>query len=281
MPEPTQPAAAADATNALTEYMPQLIEYGTGIVKFIVIIVIGWMVAKSARRFALNLMTKRNVDAALRRFLSEGFGNVVLAMTFIAALGAVGIETTSLVAVLGPAGLAVGLALQGNMSHFASGVMILFFRPFTIDDVITAAGHTGLVHEIGLSATTLHTPDGQKILIPNGAITGGSIVNITTRGTRRMAVDVGVAYGADIDKVMSVLTKAASKPSTALSDPGPAVAFVGLGASSLDFTVMAWCKSGDFLTLLHDMRVAVYDELNAAGIDIPYNQIVVHQAPAE
>lgn len=272
---------AAQTQALLDNYIPKLIDFAQGALQCILILVVGWIVSKWAMKAVSKLLANRQVDAALTKFLSQLAYYFVLAATLIAALGTVGVETTSVVALLGSAGLAVGLALQGNLSHFASGVMILFFRPFTIGDVITAAGHTGGVQDIGLFATILHTPDGQKIIIPNGAITGGSIVNITTRGTRRGAVSVGVAYGADVARVQAILEKSATKPTVALADPGPAVAFVGLGASSLDFNVMAWCKSSDYLALLHQLHINIYNDLNEAGIEIPFNQIVVHQAPPE
>jgi small conductance mechanosensitive channel len=247
----------------------------------IVIFVIGWLVSKWTNRGVQRALTRGKVDLALARFLGSIAQYTVLVAAVIAALGTVGIETTSVVAVFASAGLAVGLALQGSLSNFASGVMILFFKPFVLDDVITAAGHTGKVVDIGLFATSLNTPDNMKIIIPNSALTGGSIVNITTMGTRRGTVEVGVAYGLELEKVQAVLEKAAAKPGLVLQDPAPSVAFVGLGASSLDFAVMTWCRSADYLAMLHAVRCEVYDELNAAGIEIPFNQIVVHQAEGE
>jgi small conductance mechanosensitive channel len=156
--------------------------------------------------------------------------------------------------------------------------MLLFFRPFTLGDFVTIAGQTGTVDDIGLFATTLITPNNEKIIIPNAKITGDSIQNLTTLGKRRGIVDVGVAYGADVARVMQVLQAAVQPLDKVLKDPAPAVAFTGLGASSLDFKVLAWCNAPDYLAMLHDVRKAAYDALNAAGIEIPFNQIVVHQA---
>lgn len=262
----------------------QIIEMALPIAKAlflaIFIFIVGNTFSKMFHRLTQNGLEKKGVDAALSRFLGQMVRYTVLAATVIAALGVVGIETTSFIALLGSAGLAVGLALQGSLANFAAGVMILFFRPFTLGDVITAGGHTGGVVDIGLFATTLHTPDNMKIIVPNSAITGGSIVNITTLGTRRISVDVGVEYGADLEKVQGILQKAAERCSLALDDPAPAVVFGNLGASSLDFSVFAWCKSSDHLGLRHELRCNVYDDLNAAGIEIPFSQIVVHQAEA-
>lgn len=240
----------------------------------------GWIASKWVHSVALKTIARRNFDKALGHFVASIARYSVLAATVIAALGAVGVEATSLVAIFASAGLAVGLALQGSLSNFASGVMILVFRPFELGDVITAGGHTGGVHDIGLFATTLITPDNQKITVPNSAITGGTITNITTLGTRRGAVDVGVAYGADVDQVIAILQRAAKSADLVLQGPAPAVAFVGLGASSIDFTVLTWSRSGDYLGMLHNVRREIYNALNDAGVDIPYNQIVVHQAAA-
>lgn len=245
----------------------------------IAIFIAGWLASKWTAKLVLRALRKSRAKESLARFLGTIAQYAVLAAAVIAALGTVGIETTSVVAVFASAGLAVGLALQGSLSNFASGVMILFFEPFALDDVITAAGHTGKVVDIGLFATTMHTPDNMKIIVPNSALTGGSIVNITTLGTRRGTVSVGVAYGANLEEVQAVLQRAATKPAEILADPAPAVAFVGMGASSLDFAVHTWCRSADYLAMLHGLRCSIYDELNAAGIEIPFNQIVVHQAP--
>jgi small conductance mechanosensitive channel len=245
----------------------------------IVIFIIGWIVSKWTNKLVQRALAKGKVDVALGRFLGTIAQYTVLVAAIIAALGTVGIQTTSVVAVFASAGLAVGLALQGSLSNFASGVMILFFKPFELGDVITAGGHTGKAVDIGLFATTLVPPTNEKIIIPNSSITGSSIVNITTLGTRRGTVEVGVAYGEDLEKVQAILAKAAAKPSIVLQDPAPAIAFTGLGASSLDFAVHVWGNSPDYLAMLHAVRCEVYDELNAAGIEIPFNQIVVHQAP--
>jgi small conductance mechanosensitive channel len=244
----------------------------------LLILIIGWIISKWVNSLTRKVLLGRKIDEALSRFLGQIAQYVVLAAALIAALEAVGVVTTSLIAILGSAGLAVGLALQGNLGHFASGVMILFFRPFGLGDIISAGGHTGLVDDIGLFATTLKTPDNEKAIVPNGGVTGGPIVNHTVLGQRRGSIEVGVAYGSDLAKVIEILEKAAKRADLVLADPAPAVAFVGLGASSLDLVVMPWSTSDDYLGMLHNVRTAVYEELNAAGVDIPFNQIVVHNA---
>ncbi len=252
-----------------------------GAAKAILIFVIGWIAAKWTNRFGLALFRKRKLDEAVSRFLASLLQYAVLAAAVVAALGAVGVETTSLIAILGSAALAVGLALQGSLANFASGVMVLIFRPFTIGDVVTAAGHTGKVDEIGLFATILITPDNQKVIIPNAQATGGSIVNVTVLGTRRVVVEIGVAYGSDPDEVMKLLIGAAKSIENVLDDPEPAAALTGFGASSVNYTVFSWAKSADWLGVTGATRVAVYNALNEAGIEIPFDQVVMHQAAAE
>ena len=254
------------------------IALGQSILVAVLIMAAGWMASKWANLLILSAARGRNLDEALSRFVASIIQYAVLAAAVIAALGQVGIETTSLLAIFASAGLAVGLALQGSLASFASGVMILFFRPFTLDDIIEAGGHVGQVKDIGLFATTMINPANDKIIVPNSAITSGSIINYTVLGKRRGSVMVGVAYGTDIGKAMEVLKEAASKADLVLADPGPAIAVTGLGASSVDFAVHCWCNSDDYLGMMHNVTRAVYDGLNEAGIDIPYNQLVVHKA---
>lgn len=244
----------------------------------VVIFVIGWTVSKWSYVIVGRIMRRNNVDEALARFLAALTQYAVLAATIIVALGTVGVETTSLVALLATAGLAVGLALQGTLSNFAAGVMILLFRPFTIGDRITAGGHTGSVKDIGLFATILLTPENERIIVPNSSVTAGSITNYTVEGTLRATIEVGIAYGSDVSRATEVMRKACAGQALVLQDPAPVVTFGGFGASSLDFVVRPWSRTGDFIPMLHDVRVALYNELNAAGIEIPFNQIVVHQA---
>jgi small conductance mechanosensitive channel len=247
----------------------------------ILILVVGWIVGKWIASLVLKVLRGRNIDEALSRFLSSIVQYIVLIIAVISALGTVGVETASLLTVSASAGLAVGLAMQGSLSNFASGVMILFFRPFTLGDRITAGGHTGNVDDIGIFTTTVVPIGNEKIIIPNSQILSGSITNFTVRGTLRGAVDVGVAYGSDVDKVVEVLKGAANRVERKLEDSEVAVVFTGLGASSLDFVVRVWADNANYWPMLMELRTAIYDDLNAAGIEIPFNQIVVHQAPTE
>ena len=258
-----------------------ILNVGWQIVLAVLIFSVGWMASKWAYSTVNAVAQKRAKDTMLARFLASIAQWAVVAIAGIAALGKVGVETTSLVALLASAGVAIGLALQGNLSNFASGVMLLIFRPLEIGDVVEAGGHTGRVEDIGIFASTFSTPDNHVIVLPNSAITGGSLTNFTKRGTRRGKVEVGVAYGSDIAQIKEILLGAARSSELVREEPAPAVAFTNMGASSLDFAVLCWCANADYLAMLDDVRTRMYDALNAAGVDIPYNQIVVHQAAAD
>jgi len=271
-------AASADSIDVVWLY-EKAYTLGTGLVIALVTLIIAWMVSKWAAGLVRRVGGARGMDQALSGFLAQMAQYTVLAAGVISALGAAGIETTSVLAIFGSAGLAVGLALQGSLSNFASGVMILFFKPFTIGDVITAGGETGGVVDIGLFATTMVNPSNHKIIVGNSAIIGGNIINYTTLGKRRTTVEFGVAYGADIDQVLAIARKAAESCPVVISDPAPpAVAFTEMAASSLNFACHSWSTSDDWLDCMHQVRTAIYDGLNEAGIEIPYDQIVVHQA---
>lgn len=253
-----------------------LVEQAKPAVVALVTLFLGWIFAGIAQGWAAKGMRTARLDEALTRFLSSLVRYTIIAAVVLAAADAFGIKITSLMAIFASAGLAVGLALQGTLTHFASGVMILFFRPFTIGDKITAAGHTGDVKEIGLFATTLMLLDNTKIIIPNGGITSGSISNITAQGTVRGSVEIGVAYGSDMKQAIKVLeAAAASSPLIAKDAAAPAAALVSFGGSSIDFQVHCWSAPGDFLNMMHDVRIRVYDALNEAGIDIPFQTVTI------
>lgn len=256
----------------IAQYMPLLKSVGIAILIFVV----GWIASKWTAGLIRNIFDRRKLDPSLGGFVAAIGQYTVLVAALIASLGAVGIQTTSLVAVFASAGLAVGLALQGSLANFSSGVMILFFRPFSVGDKIDVAGKVGDVEDIGLFATTMMTLDHNKIIVPNSAITSGVITNITTMGDIRGEIAVGVAYGTDLVKAMEVMKKASERCAHTLESPGAEVACTGLGASSVDFAVRGWCRAANYLAMLHELNVNVYDDLNAAGIEIPFSQLVLH-----
>lgn len=257
-----------------------LVSLGQSLLVAIITLAIGWMLAGWVANLARAALERAKVDVALARFLSNIARYIVLIATVTATAEAVGIETTSVLAILASAGLAVGLALQGSLSNFASGVMILLFRPFRIDDWITIGGLTGRVSDIGLFATVLMRPDGTKVVVPNGSITGDTIENHTELNKRRATVDIGVEYGVDLDEARAALTRAAERVDDILpNDEGKkdfVVYFASFGASSLDFNVHAWCEAANFLSVQEDLRVEIYRELAKAGIGIPFPQLDLH-----
>jgi small conductance mechanosensitive channel len=269
MPDLSDPAV-------MQSYLDWGLSMGFGTVKALFILALGWLFSKSAHRMVMAATSR--YDQAVAGFIASMARYTVLATAMIAALGAVGVETTSVVAIFASAGLAVGLALQGSLANFASGVMVLIFRPFELGDVVSAGGSTGVVTDIGLFATTLTTPDNHIEIIPNAAVTGGTIVNYTRNGTRRGGIDFGVAYGADLKVVQAAAEKAVASCDLVLEDPAVSVVFTEMAASSLNFTVLAWANCDTYLAMLDQVRRALYDELNAQGIEIPFDQLVVHQA---
>lgn len=263
------------ASSALQDLMTA----GQNVLLAIVILTAGWIASKMGARTILRICERATVDTALSRFFSAGTRYLVLAATVISALGAVGIETTSVVAVMASAGFAVGLALQGSLSSFAAGVMILFFRPFQLGDVVTVAGETGAVEDIGLFATTLHTPDARKIILPNASITAGNIVNHSALGLRVGSIAWGIAYGEDLDLAQRVVSEAVAALPIVASDQGDvAQVFTDMAASSLNFDCRYPVQAADFIASQGQVRRAIHDALVAANIDIPFDQVVVHRA---
>jgi small conductance mechanosensitive channel len=255
-------------------YLPSILNLFFGIM----IMMVGWGISKWVHRALLGVLRRAHVEEALARFLSTLAQYGVLAATVISALNRVGVQTTSLVALLASAGLAIGLALQGSLSSFASGVMILFFRPFTLGDVVNISGHSGVVDDIGLFQTRLAAFEGETVILPNNSITSNPIVNYSARGVRRATIEVGVAYGSDVEQVLTRLKNAVARVPTGLQEPAPYLSFNALGDSSLDFVVGLWCRASDFSTTQTALRREVYREMQAAGIEIPFPQLVLHRA---
>ncbi|MEB3321807.1 MAG: mechanosensitive ion channel domain-containing protein [Synechococcaceae cyanobacterium] len=238
---------------------------------------IGRWVAKQIARFVKRLLGRhQDLDVMLVSFLSTLTYYLVLAFVVIAALNRLGIQTTSIIAVLGAAGLAIGLALQGSLSNFAAGVLMVFFRPFQVGDFIEGAGTTGTVKEITLFTTTLLTPDNKKVIVPNTKLNGDNITNFNALGRRRMDLVFGVSYDADIDKVKHVLHDEISKDGRFLADPAPAVGLLELADSSLNFAVRPWVSAKDYLDVLFEFQESVKKRLDAEGISIPFPQRDVH-----
>jgi len=247
------------------------------IVMAILIFLIGKFVVKMIVKFVKKLMLKAKVDEILINFVGSIIGAVLLLFVIIAALDQLGVNTTSMIALIGAAGLAVGLALQGTLQNFASGVMLIMFRPFNAGDYVEVASTSGTVEEIGIFTTTLLSVDNREIIIPNGEIFGGVIVNYSKRATRRVDMVFGIGYDDDLLKAKEIITRILGEDKRILADPAPVIVVGELADSSVNFNVRPWCKTADYWGVYGDMHERIKLAFDAEGISIPYPQMDVHQ----
>ena len=248
----------------------------TNIVIAAAILLGGIWVAKQIKKYIVVVMERRNTDALLASFTSNIAYVALVAFVIIAALGQLGIQTTSFVAILGAAGLAIGLSLQGSLSNFASGVMIIAFRPFKVGDFVEAGGVAGVVEGIQIFSTQMRTGDNKAIIVPNSNITGGNITNYSAKDTRRVDMVFGIGYDDDIKKAKGILMELIEADDRILKDPEPMVAVSELADSSVNFVVRPWVKTDDFWGVKFDYTEAVKLRFDKEGISIPYPQQDVH-----
>jgi small conductance mechanosensitive channel len=251
--------------------------YGPKLVGAILVWIIGGFIIKTIVKGFEKLLDNREIDTSLKPFL-KGIVNALLKiMLTISVLGMLGIEMTSFIAILGSAGLAVGMALSGTLQNFAGGVMILIFKPFENGDFIEAQGHAGIVSEIQIFNTILKTPDNKTIIIPNGGLSTSSMINYSAEKTRRVDWTFGIGYGDKTNDAKEVLSKLMSEDNRILNSPEPPfIAVSELGDSSVNFAVRAWVKSEDFWGVFFDMNEKVYNTFDREGLNIPYPQMDVH-----
>ncbi|MDG1463069.1 MAG: mechanosensitive ion channel, partial [Gammaproteobacteria bacterium] len=221
-------------------------------------------------------LSKTDMEDTLEKFLCNILNAILMVVLVIASIGALGVQTTSLLAILGAAGLAIGLALQGSLSNFASGVLIVAFRPYKVGDFIVGGGESGTVEEVQIFTTVLKTPDNKKIIVPNSQIMNGTITNVSAHDTRRVDLVVGCGYGDDIDAVYAVLKEILDNHDLILSDPAPSVDLNTLADSSVNFNVRPWCKSGDYWTVYNQVTEQVKRKFDEKGLNIPFPQTDVH-----
>lgn len=252
----------------LTSYLTKIV--GAVVALFFAFVVAGW-----ARKVVNAACERGKVDMTLTKFFGNAARYAVLTIAIVAILGIFGIETTSFAAVIGAAGLAIGLAFQGSLSNLASGVMLLMFRPFKVGDFVKAAGTAGTVDEIELFTTRLVTPDKRLIIVPNSSVFGSTIENVSYFPTRRVDVDVGTDYGADLDETRKIL-EAAAKSVKHLDDPAIQIFLDSLGDSSIAWKVRVWVESADYWAVRENLTRAIKVELDKAGIGIPFPQMDVH-----
>jgi small conductance mechanosensitive channel len=254
-----------------------LIEYGLNIVSAILTLFLGMFVARIISNTFHKVLTKRKLDITVTDFISHMIRYVIIAFVVIAALSRIGVQTTSFIALIGAAGLAVGLALQGSLSNFASGVLIIVLRPFKAGEYIEAAGVAGSVESVQIFATTLTTIDNKYVVVPNSAIMGGNIVNFSRKATRRIDLVIGVSYNADLAKTKAVLTKVLEANTHTLKSPEAVVAVAELGDSSVNFVVRPWVRSEAYWDARFELMEAIKNALDEANIEIPFPQMDVHR----
>lgn len=250
--------------------------FGLKVIAAIVIIVLGRWAAKLIRNITQKIMKKSKIDATLISFVGNLLYVILLIFVILAALGQLGIQTTSLIAIIGAAGLAIGLALQGSLANFAAGILMIIFRPFKVGDFIEGAGVSGIVEEIQIFTTKLKTLDNKMIIIPNAKLTDDNILNYSAKEIRRIDLIFGVSYSDDIDKVRRVILEVLSKDERILQDPGPTVGVIELADSSVNFAVKPWVKTPDYWNVYFDVTENVKKAFDAQNICIPFPQQDVH-----
>ena len=250
--------------------------FGISLFIALCILVIGRQVVKILIKVINSALERSKTEDTVRIFVTNLLNTLLMIVVFIAAINQLGIETTSIIAVLGAAGLAIGLALQGSLSNFAAGILIVIYRPYKVGDYIQADSHLGTVLDIQIFSTVLKTPDNKLVIVPNGSIMNGSIVNFSHQKERRVDIIASCSYDDDIDKVKSVLTDILSNDERILSEPQPRIALSELADSSVNFIVRPWVKNADYLDVYYSLLEEIKKRFDQEGISIPYPQSDVH-----
>lgn len=258
------------AENYIKKLTTLLIEYSPKVITALVFLIVGLIVIGFINKLIKRVMKSRGVDETLRKFLANLINWALKILLLVSVAAELGVETTSFAAIIASAGLAVGLALQGSLSNFAGGVLIMLFKPFKVGDLIEAQGEIGAVKVIDIFTTKLIGLSNKEIIIPNGALSNGNIVNYTSEGTRRVDLVFGVGYDSDIKKTKAVLMDVLVSHPLVLKDPAPTVNVLELADSSINFAVRPWSKSEDYWTVYFDVTEATKEALDKAGIEIPY-----------
>jgi small conductance mechanosensitive channel len=268
------------STDNLNEYWllakGMIMEYGMKLIYTIIVLMIGLWIIKAITNGLKKFMVKRDVDASLIPFLTSMLNMVLKVMLVITAMSMLGIQMTSFIAILGAAGLAVGMALSGTLQNFAGGAMLVIFKPFKVGDFIDAQGYMGTVKEIQIFITILTTPDNKTVIIPNGGLANGSLINYSAQETRRVDWTFGIGYGDKTEDARKILLDLMHADDRILKDPEPFVGVKELGDSSVNFATRAWVKGEDYWGVFFDMNNNVYNAFNEKGINIPFPQMDVH-----
>lgn len=253
------------------------LEYGLPLLKALAILLIGLWVIKMAMRLFRKGLDARDLEPSLKTFFVSMVSALLKVLLGISVLGTLGIEMTSFIAILGAAGLAVGMALSGTLQNFAGGVMLLLFKPFKVGDLISAQGHTGVVKEIQIFVTTLLSPESRTIILPNGPLANGDITNFTTEGKLRVDLTFGISYGADIQKAKTVLTEVMQSNPAVMKDPAPFVGVTELADSSVNLAVRPFTDPENYWNVYFQVYEQGKIALDQAGIEIPFPQLDIHQ----
>jgi len=251
-------------------------DYGLKIIGALLIFLIGKWAARKIQSLVVKIMRKNKLDETLVTFIESIVYILLLIVVVLASLSTLGIQTTSFVAILGAAGLAIGLALQGTLGNIGSGVMLISFRPFKVGDFVTAGGETGTVAGISIFATVLHTLDNKVVTVPNAAVTSGNITNFSEKEVRRIDLKFGIGYGDDLKFAKETLEAIMAADDRVLDEPAPFVGVAGLGDSSVDFVFRPWVKSADYWDVFFDMNEKVKLTFDEKGISIPFPQMDIH-----
>ncbi|WOF72874.1 mechanosensitive ion channel [Parvibaculaceae bacterium PLY_AMNH_Bact1] len=278
MPESLTAALPEGMRDNADTLVPLFVEHGLSIIGAVLILILGFWIAGRARAFTIKALDKPlNSDEMLKGFFGSIVRYLVIIATVLAVLGQFGVETTSLIAVLGAASLAIGLALQGTLSNVAAGVMLLVFRPFRVGQFVELNGMSGTVKDLTLFTTELATGDNVQIILPNSSVWGSPLKNYSAHSTRRVDMVYGIAYDADIDKAMSIIKAAIAADDRCHKAPEPLVVVGNLGDSSVDLTTRVWCAAGDYWGVKFDLTKKIKEAFDAEGVDIPFPTRTVYQ----
>ena len=253
-------------------------DYGSEVVLALLLVIFGLLGSSWVQRIVRRVCTKASLDQTLARFFAKMSRWAVLGITAMFVLDTFGIDVSSFAVVLGAMGLAIGMALQGTLGHFASGVMLLIFRPFKVGDSINVAGVSGVVFEIDLFSTAIDTPDNRRLIVPNSNVFGKTIENLSYHDTRRAQIDIGTSYDADIEKTRAILENVIDSCAYKLSDKNGAVVLTALGDSAVNWSLRVWCKRSEMGSCKQDLMRDVKSALEVADIDMPYPQLHIHKS---
>ncbi len=276
MPDKTTELSGTAKFTNIDWWIEKLVDWGTNLLIFLAILVIGLFLAKRITKLVSKLMDKRSLDPSLKGFLTSAVSALLKILVLITALSQLGVEMTSFVALLGAAGLAIGMAFSGTLGNLAGGVMILIFRPYKVGDYLEAQGEIGTVKEIGIFNTILLTLDNKTVIVPNGAMANGNMINYTMQPERRVDFTVGIAYGDSYDDAKKTVEQFIEDDPKILKTPEPFIGLVALADSSVNITIRVWCKTDDYWDVYFKMNERVYKEFGEAGINFPFPQMDVH-----